>query len=169
MERACRTMENSDFEVPTGFRRWSIVLAAVIGTALFDLTWMIVGVALPHMQGTFSATPDQISWVMTSFIVGGTMMVSITGWASTRFGRKQLFIFSIVGNTAATFMCGAAGSLGAEIFWRFVQGVMGGSLLAIGQALVISAFPQERRGFATGIWGRQGLGQSSSRRCSGAI
>ena len=151
-------MENSDFEVPTGFRRWSIVLAAVIGTALFDLTWMIVGVALPHMQGTFSATPDQISWVMTSFIVGGTMMVSITGWASTRFGRKQLFIFSIVGNTAATFMCGAAGSLGAEIFWRFVQGVMGGSLLAIGQALVISAFPQERRGFATGIWGATGVG-----------
>ena len=64
-------MDDADLVVPTGFKRWSIVIAAVLGTALFDLTWMIVGVALPHMQGSFSATPDQISWVMTSFIVGG--------------------------------------------------------------------------------------------------
>ena len=66
-----RLMDGTQYEVPTGFKRWSIVLAAVLGTALFDLTWMIVGVALPHMQGTFSATPDQISWVMTAFIVAG--------------------------------------------------------------------------------------------------
>ena len=151
-------MDNTEYEVPTGFKRWSIVIAAVLGTALFDLTWMIVGVALPHMQGTFSATPDQISWVMTSFIVGGTMMVSITGWASTRFGRKQLFVFSMVGNTIATVMCGAAGSLEAEVFWRFVQGLLSGPLLAIGQSLVISAFPQEKRGFATGLWGAAGVG-----------
>ena len=151
-------MTDTAHEVPTGFKRWSIVIAAVLGTALFDLTWMIVGVALPHMQGTFSATPDQISWVMTSFIVGGTMMVSITGWAATRFGRKNLFVFSMVGNTIATVMCGAAGSLEAEVFWRFVQGLLSGPLLAIGQSLVISAFPLERRGFATGLWGAAGVG-----------
>lgn len=151
-------MDNTQYTVPTGFKRWSIVAAAVLGTALFDLTWMIVGVALPHMQGTFSATPDQISWVMTSFIVGGTMAVSITGWAATRFGRKNLFVFSMVGNTIATVMCGAAGSLEAEVFWRFVQGLLSGPLLAIGQSLVISAFPLEKRGFATGLWGAAGVG-----------
>ena len=151
-------MESTEHEVPTGFKRWSIVLAAVLGTALFDLTWMIVGVALPHMQGSFSATPDQISWVMTSFIVGGTMMVSITGWAATRFGRKNLFIFAMVGNTIATVMCGAASTLEAEVVWRFIQGVLSGPLLAIGQSLVISAFPREQRGFATGLWGAAGVG-----------
>lgn len=151
-------MTDTAHEVPTGFKRWSIVVAAVLGTALFDLTWMIVGVALPHMQGTFSATPDQISWVMTSFIVGGTMMVSITGWAATRFGRKNLFLFSMVGNTIATVMCGAASSLEEEVLWRFFQGLLSGPLLAIGQSLVISAFPQEKRGFATGLWGAAGVG-----------
>ena len=74
-------------------------------------------------------------------------MVSITGWAATRFGRKQLFVFSMVGNTIATVMCGAAGSLEAEVFWRFIQGLASGPLLAIGQSLVISAFPQEKTWF----------------------
>ena len=151
-------MDDADLVVPTGFKRWSIVIAAVLGTALFDLTWMIVGVALPHMQGSFSATPDQISWVMTSFIVGGTMMISITGWASRRFGRKRLFIFAMVGNTIATAMCGTAASLEAEVFWRFMQGVLSAPLLAVGQSLVISAFPSNRRGFATGLWGAAGVG-----------
>ena len=151
-------MVDADLVVPTGFKRWSIVIAAVLGTALFDLTWMIVGVALPHMQGSFSATSDQISWVMTSFIVGGTMMISITGWASSRFGRRQLFIFAMVGNTVATAMCGTAVSLEAEVFWRFMQGVLSAPLLAVGQSLVISAFPSNRRGFATGLWGAAGVG-----------
>ena len=96
----------SQSELPTGFGRWAIVFAAVLGAAVFDLTWLIVGVALPYMQGAFSSTPDQIAWVMTAFIVGGMMMNAVTGWASTRFGRKQLFVLAIGGNAVTTLMCG---------------------------------------------------------------
>ena len=85
-------------------------------------------------------------------------MISITGWASRRFGRKRLFIFAMVGNTIATAMCGTAASLEAEVFWRFMQGVLSAPLLAVGQSLVISAFPSNRRGFATGLWGAAGVG-----------
>ena len=73
-----------------------------------------MGVALPYMQGTFSTTPDQIAWVMTAFIVGGTMMNAATGWASTRFGRKQLFVAAIAVNMLTTLMCGFADTLAAE-------------------------------------------------------
>ena len=140
-------------EIPTGFTRWAIVFAAVLGSSVFDLTWIIVGVALPHMQGSFSTTPDQIAWVMTGFIVGGTMMTACTGWASTRFGRKQLFVLAISANMVTTLMCGLADSLGAEVFWRFTQGVFSAPLLALGQSFTIEAFPEDRRAFATGIWG----------------
>ena len=141
------------FQVPTGYTRWTIVFAAVLGSSVFDLTWIIVGVALPHMQGTFSTTPDQIAWVMTGFIVGGTMMTACTGWASTRFGRKQLFVLAISANMVTTLMCGLADSLASEVFWRFMQGVFSAPLLALGQAFTIEAFPEEDRAFATGLWG----------------
>lgn len=151
-------MIDTEPELPTGFTRWAIVIAACLGTAVFDLTWMIVGVALPHMQGSFSATPDQIAWVMTAFIVGGTMMIAVTGWCSERFGRKQVFVFAVLGNTVATVMCGSAGSLESEVAWRFVQGVLSAPLLALGQAICIDAFPREKRALATGIWGSVGVG-----------
>ena len=141
------------YQAPTGFTRWAMVFAAVLGSSVFDLTWIIVGVALPHMQGTFSTTPDQIAWVMTSFIVGGTMMTACTGWASTRFGRKQLFVISIAANLVTTFMCGISDSLASEVFWRFMQGVFSAPLLALGQSFTIDAFPENRRAFATGLWG----------------
>ena len=140
-------------EIPTGFRRWAIVFAAVLGSAVFDLTWIIVGVALPHMQGTFSTTPDQIAWVMTSFIVGGTMMTAATGWASTRFGRRQLFIVAIAANMVTTFMCGISDSLLSVVFWRFMQGMFSAPLLGLGQSITIDAFPEEDRTYATGLWG----------------
>lgn len=146
------------YETPHGFQRWMMVFAAVLGSAVFDLTWVIVGVALPYMQGTFSATPDQMAWVMVSFIVGGTMMTAVTGWASTRFGRKQLFIAALLANMVATMMCGLADSLMSEVFWRFIQGVFSAPLLAIGQALAIDAFPSHKRSFATGIWSASTVG-----------
>ena len=130
-----------------------IVFAAVLGSAVYDLTWIIVGVALPYMQGTFSTTPDEIAWVMTAFIVGGTMMTAVTGWASTRFGRKQLFVIAIAANMFTTLMCGFSDTLFAEVFWRFVQGMFSAPLLALGQGIIIDAFPAEKRGFATGLWG----------------
>ena len=147
-----------DADVPTGFERWSIVFAAITGVMVFDFTWLSVGVALPHMQGTFSATPDQIAWVMTSFIVGGTMMIAVTGWASTRFGRKQLYIAAVAGNTVGTLLCGMAGSLEAEVLFRFLQGLSSAPLLALAQSIVIDAFPRDKRGLATGLFGAAGVG-----------
>ena len=144
---------SSQSELPTGFGRWAIVFAAVLGAAVFDLTWLIVGVALPYMQGAFSSTPDQIAWVMTAFIVGGMMMNAVTGWASTRFGRKQLFVLAIGGNAVTTLMCGLADSLAAEVLWRFLQGVTTVPLLALGQGIVLDVFPQDKRAFAIGMFG----------------
>ena len=129
------------------------MFAAVLGAAVFDLTWLIVGVALPYMQGTFSSTPDQIAWVMTAFIVGGMMMNAVTGWASTRFGRKQLFVLSISGNAVTTLMCGLSDSLAAEVLWRFLQGVTTVPLIALGQGIVLDVFPDDRRAFAIGMFG----------------
>ena len=144
---------SSQSGLPTGLRRWAIVFAAVLGAAVFDLTWLIVGVALPYMQGTFSAAPDQIAWVMTAFIVGGMMMSAVTGWASTRFGRKQLFVLAIGGNAITTLMCGLSDSLTAEVLWRFLQGVTTVPLIALGQGIVLDVFPEDRRAFAIGMFG----------------
>ena len=140
------------YEVPTGVTRWAIVFAATLGSMVFDLSWIIVGVALPYMQGTFSTTPDEIAWVMTAFIVGGTLMTAATGWASTRFGRKKLFVIAIAANMVTTLMCGLAETLYTEVFWRFVQGMFSAPLLALGQGIILDAFPEEKRGFATGLW-----------------
>ena len=108
---------------------------------------------MPYMQGTFSATSDQIAWVMTAFIVGGMMMNAVTGWASTRFGRKQLFVVAIGGNMVTTLLCGLSDSLAMAVLWRFLQGVTTVPLIALGQGIVLDVFPEDRRAYAIGMFG----------------
>ena len=138
--------------LPTGMRRAILVTAATIGTAAYDFTWTVVGVALPHMQGAFSATPDQIAWVMTGFIVGSAMMMASVGWLTARLGRRRLFMVALAGYTLTLLGCGMSTSLFGEVTWRFVQGVLGAPLLPLGQAITVDAFPPERHGKATSIW-----------------
>ncbi len=139
-------------EIPTGFRRWAIVLASTLGTAAYDFTWTVVGVALPHMQGTFSATPDQVVWVMTGFIVGSAMMMACVGFITSHVSRKSLFMFALAGYSITLIGCGLSTSLTEIVVWRFVQGLLGAPLIPIGQAIAVDAFPPEQHGKATSFW-----------------
>ena len=128
------------------------VLCATFATAVYAFTWNSVTVALPHMQGRFSATTDQIAWVMIAFIIGSAAMTASIGWVSDRFGRRPVFLWAIVGYTITLVGCGASTTLEQEIAWRFVQGVFGAALLPLGQIIAVNAFPKERYVQATALW-----------------
>ena len=138
--------------LPTGLDRWMIALCGTIGTWSYSFVWNSVGVALPQMKGSFAATNDQITWVMISFVVGSAMMTACTGWASATLGRKNVFLLSIVGFTVSLFGCGVSSTLEGQVFWRFLQGLTGAPLLALGQVICVNAFPPERYTQATSIW-----------------
>ncbi len=137
----------------TRANRYLIILAGVGGSAVYEFTWTIAGVALPHMQGSFSASPDQIAWVMTAFIMGTVVTIACTGWLSARFGRKRVYLASIAGFALSLLMCGMATTLHEEVAWRLAQGIFGAALLPLGQAITADAFPPDRHGAATAIWG----------------
>ncbi|MEM7120043.1 MAG: DHA2 family efflux MFS transporter permease subunit [Pseudomonadota bacterium] len=138
---------------PTGIRFVLLVTFATLATTAYDFTWTVVAVALPHMQGTFSTTSDQIAWVLIAFMVGSAVMTASTGWFSARFGRKNLFLFATAGYTISLVGCGMSETLIEASVWRFAQGLVGASLIPLGQAIVVDAFPPERHGQATSIWG----------------
>ena len=134
------------------------VVSAIGGTVVYEITLGIVGVALPHMQGAFSATPDQIAWVLTSFTVGTTVMIGCAGWFASRFGRKRFFLFSLAGFVISTIMCGTVDSLAAEVFWRLMQGLLGAPLMPLGQAITVDAFPDDKRNLASSVWAAGAVG-----------
>ena len=127
----------------------SVMLAAL----LYSIDWTIAAVALPHMQGTFSATPDQISWVITSYIVASAVMIPTAGWLSSRFGRKRVFVWAMAGFTIASLFCGLADSLAFEVFARLVQGMCGAFMIPLSQAIILDTYPPERHGKAMALWG----------------
>lgn len=128
------------------------VLVATASTGAYAFTWNSVTVALPQMQGSFSATTDQMAWVMIAFVLGSSMVTACIGWLSARLGRKQLFLLSVAGYTISLVGCGMATTLWSEVTWRFLQGVMGAPLVPLGQAIAVSAFPKSRHGQATSLW-----------------
>ena len=133
--------------------RSAIMMVTMIAASIYSLNLTIVSISLPHMQGTFSATPDQIAWVVTAFIVGMTTMIVCTGWLSARFGRKRLFTLSLIVFTLASLMCGNVHTLEGEVMWRFLQGVAGASIIPLSQAIAVSAYPADQQGKAIGVWG----------------
>src|SRR5438552_1738546 len=112
----------------------------------------IANVALPHIQGSLSASQDQISWVLTSYIVSSAIMMPLTGWLSGRFGVKYIFLASVGGFTLASALCGAASSLSQPVFYRVRQGVFGAGLVPLGQATLFTIYPRERHGYAMAIF-----------------
>ena len=113
----------------------------------------VVNVSLPHIAGNLSATTDEATWTLTSYLVANAIVLPMTGWLASTFGRKRLLTASVVGFTAASFLCGLAPSLGFLIFFRVVQGACGGGLQPLSQAILLEAFPPEKRGQAMGFWG----------------
>lgn len=131
--------------------RWLAFIAASLGSACFVMALTTSGTALPYMQGTFSAAPDQMSWMLTSFIIGTTIVTACTGWISTRFGRKRVHVVSLAGFTVATLLCGFSSSLYEAVIYRVLQGMFGAPLMPLGQAIATDLFPPEKQGFVISV------------------
>ncbi len=133
--------------------KWLVAIAVMLGATLEVLDTSIVNVALPYMQGSFSATADEITWVLTSYLVSNGIMIPMTGWISSRFGRKRYFITSIVVFVASSAMCGAAHSLTQMVVFRLIQGAAGAAMIPTSQAILMETFPPSEQGLAMAMWG----------------
>jgi DHA2 family multidrug resistance protein len=133
--------------------RLILIVAGVMAASLMQtLDSTIVNVALPNIQGNLGAGQDEGSWVVTAYVIAAIIVIPITPWLQNRFGRKNYYVVSIVGFTLASVMCGAASDLYFLIFWRFIQGLFGGGLLATGQSVLRDTFPPQKLGASQGIF-----------------
>lgn len=135
------------------FQRIMITVSVMLATIMQALDTTIANVALPHMQGSMGATQDQISWVLTSYIVAAAICMPLTGFISARFGRKRLFLWSVIGFTVTSILCGMAQSLNQIILFRLLQGVFGASLVPLSQSILLDSYPREKHGSAMAMWG----------------
>jgi DHA2 family multidrug resistance protein len=132
---------------------WIIAIAVMLGTFMEVLDTTIVNVSLPHIAGNLSATVDESTWVLTSYLVANAIILPLTGWLSNHFGRKRMLMTSIFGFTAASLACGIAPNLPTLLIFRVIQGAAGGGLQPLSQAIMLEAFPPEKRGKAMAMWG----------------
>ncbi len=137
----------------TPLERGLITVSIMLATIMQVVDMTIVNVALPHMQGGMSATREQASWVLTSYIVAAAIVTPLTGVLAGRFGRKRLFVSSVVGFTLASMLCGSAGSLGQLVGFRVLQGAFGAALVPLSQAVLLDTYPREKHGQAMALWG----------------
>ncbi|MDI7774508.1 DHA2 family efflux MFS transporter permease subunit [Asticcacaulis sp. EMRT-3] len=137
----------------TDINRPMITIAIMLATLIVSIDGTIANVALPHMQGSLNASQDQITWVLTSFIVATAIATPMTGWLSDRFGQKQVFLVSIFGFTVASMLCGVSGSLAEIVGARLLQGVFGAALVPLSQSTLLDINPREKHGSAMAVWG----------------
>src|ERR1700761_3635088 len=126
--------------------RGPITVSIMLATIMNSLDTTIANVALPHIQGSVSASQDQITWVLTSYIISAAIMTPLSGWLSGRIGRKRLFLISIAGFTVASMLCGIANSLVEIVVYRLLQGLFGASLIPLSQAVLLDINPVEKHG-----------------------
>jgi len=136
-----------------GANQAAITVCVMLATLMQALDTTIANVALPHIQGSVSATQDQISWVLTSYIVAAAIMTPPTGFLASRFGLRRLFLVSVAGFTVASMLCGVAQSLVEIVLFRVLQGIFGAALVPLSQSVLFSIYPPVRRGAAMGLWG----------------
>ncbi len=137
---------------PQAPNRALVTVSVMLATIMQALDTTIANVALPHMQGSMGATQDQISWVLTSYIVAAAICMPLTGFLAARIGRKRLFMWAVVGFTLASMLCGAAQTLTQIVLFRLLQGVFGASLVPLSQAVLLDTYPRERHGSAMAMW-----------------
>jgi DHA2 family multidrug resistance protein len=143
---------NSEARSPLG-NRGAITVSIMLATIMQGVDNTIANVALPHIQGSLSAAQDQIAWVLTSYIVAAAITMPLTGWLAGRFGIKYVFLFSVVGFTVASALCGSATSLTELVVYRLLQGVCGAGLVPLSQSVLMQINPPERHGQAIAVWG----------------
>ncbi len=130
-----------------------MLVGVMLATVLEILDTSIVNVALPNMMGNLGATVDEISWVVTSYIIANVIVIPMTSWLSGRFGRRRYFVTSIAIFTIASFLCGLASSLPELVVFRVIQGLGGGALLSMAQSIMMETFPPSRQGTGQAIFG----------------
>ena len=136
-----------------GGHRTAITLCVILATLMQALDTTIANVALPYMQGTVSASQEQIAWVLTSYIVAAAIMTPPTGFLAGKFGIKRLFLVSIGGFTVASMLCGMAQTLTQIVLFRVMQGAFGAALVPLSQSVLFAVYPRERQGFAMALFG----------------
>ncbi len=132
--------------------RGLITASIMLATTLYALDWTIVVVAFPHMKGIFAATEDQIAWAVTCYVVASAIAMPTAGWASRRFGRKTVMVFSVGGFTISSFFCGLADSLVVEVIARTFQGFTGGFIVPLSAPIILDNYPRKEHSKALAIW-----------------
>ena len=132
---------------------WLIAVSVMLATFMEVIDTSIASVALPHIAGSLSATTDEATWVLTSYLVANAIILPASGWFSLRFGRKRFLLTCIVIFTFSSFACGAATSLGMILIARAIQGAGGGALQPLAQSILLESFPPEKRGAAMAMYG----------------
>ncbi len=145
-------------EVPTEraaapLNRGMLTVSIMLATLIQTLDSTIANVALPHMQGTLSASQDEITWVLTSYIVAAAIATPLTGWLSDQLSVKKLLCISIAGFTVASAFCGLSETLTQIVASRLLQGVFGASLVPLSQSILLDINPREKQGQAMAVWG----------------
>jgi MFS transporter, DHA2 family, multidrug resistance protein len=142
----------SDNQVSREINPWLIAIAVMSSTFMEVLDTTVVNVSLPHIAGNLSASTDEATWTLTSYLVANAIILPMTGWLASTFGRKRLLMLSVTGFTMASFFCGLAPTLPFLIFFRVIQGACGGGLQPLSQAILLESFPAEKRGQAMAFW-----------------
>ena len=137
----------------TGFKKWIITITVIVASLLELIDTTIVNVALPHIQGNLGATLTDVAWVVTGYAVANVIILPMSGWLGSRFGRKQYFLASIIIFTFVSFLCGNAHTMNELIIFRIIQGFAGGGLISTAQAILIETWPREQIGTATALFG----------------
>lgn len=137
----------------TPLRRAFILLSVILATTLYSTTLLVVSTILPQMQGSFSATSDEIAWSMTFNILATAIVTPATGWLAARFGTRNVMVWSMAGFTLATLLCAAAESLEALILWRIAQGAFGAPTTPLSQSILMEAFPKRQHAIVIGLYG----------------
>ena len=136
-----------------GLNRGIVTAAVMLATIMQTLDSTIANVALPHMQGSFSVAQDEVTWVLTSYIVAAAIATPLTGWLATAYGTKRLLLGSMAGFTVASVLCGLAGTIFQMVVFRFLQGICGAALVPLAQTMLLNIYPREKAGGAMAIWG----------------
>ena len=132
---------------------WIIAVSVMFATFMEVLDTTVVNVSLPHIAGNLSATIDESTWVLTSYLVANAIVLPLTGWLASYFGRKRLLMTSVAGFTLSSLLCGLAPNLPTLVAFRLMQGFTGGAMQPLSQAVLLEAFLPHERGKAMGFWG----------------